>query len=247
VSFGGFSLGRLPHRPEQIASLSPWAEHHVAASHPPEFIDRSDVAYLPGLDSNDRIGDCTAVGLANCARAAAALAGFRLDIPTERVIHFYAASCGYDGTPATDLGGVEAEVLLWQARYGFDTGGQVPLVANVLTIDSSDLNALRTAVVETGAVYLGVDLALADQATGVWDTVGRPGDSTPGSWGGHCLLLWDYAGVRDVDAVRLVTWGIFQTATWRWLRSRLAEAHALLWPQLRTVSSGPPFGTVTTT
>jgi len=88
--------------------------------------------------------------------------------------------------------------------------------------------------------YFGVQLALADQASigAVWnaDTPASAGDPTPGSWGGHCLDGWSYEGTGDADIVTLLTWGTTQRCTWRWLRSRLVEAHGILWPQLATPS-----------
>lgn len=45
----------------------------------------------------------------------------------------------------------------------------------------------------------------------------------------NCLGLWDWTGIEDTDTVRLATWGMLQRATWRWVRSRMVECHALTW------------------
>ena len=68
----------------------------------------------------------------------------------------------------------------------------------------------------------------------IWDTdaPASAGDPTPGSWGGHCPIIWDYTGTADTDLVRLGTWGYWQKATWRWIRQRTQEAHAIAWRQL---------------
>ena len=125
-------------------------------------------------------------------------------------------------------------MLAYQAAHGFQANLQVPLVGLYATSDPGDLNALRMIATGAGSAYLGVDLALADQNAGTWDTdtPASAGDATPGSWGGHCLLAWDWTGIEDTDTVRLVTWGTFQAATWRWVRSRLTEVHGLFWRQL---------------
>ena len=230
----GMRLGRLPHDPARIAALPQFGRHALAAELAPPKLDRSGITWFPGLDGNDQIGDCTAVGIANAARAMAAIGGFVLPIPPTAAPSFYSASTGYDpARPETDQGGIEADVLAYQAMHGFPADMQDPLVALYATSDPGDLNALRTVAWQCGSAYLGVDLALADQSAGVWDTStpADAGDAMPGSWGGHCLLAWDWTGIEDTDTVRLVTWGALQPATWRWVRSRLTEVHALMWRQ----------------
>ncbi len=226
------ALGRLPHDPAQIAALPQFATHRMGALVAPPSMDRSHIDYRPKGYDNDTRPVCTIVGLAECARAAAALQGFDIAITTADVDTAYAAAGGgADGL-------VEADVLTWQVQHGFRVAArQDALVAGCMTIRPDDLNAIRQACVWTGAVYLGVDLALADQAAldvpdSVWDA---GGDVSP--WGGHCLLLWDYAGVRDTDTVRLVTWGELRRATWAWIRSRMVEAHAV---QFRQISGADP-------
>ena len=237
-SVPGQQLGMLPHDPAQIARLPQFRAHAVSRLAAPPVLDRSSVTFIPGLDGNDRIGDCTAVGLANAARAAVAINGYTLGIPPTAAPAFYSAASGYDpAKPETDQGMVEAEVFLYQARHGFDYGGPTPLVAGFATADPGDLNALRVMAWKCGSAYLGVNLAVADQGAVIWDTdtPASAGDPTPGSWGGHCLLAYSWSGTADTDIVRLATWGALQRATWRWVRSRLTETHALFWRQFGDV------------
>jgi hypothetical protein len=205
----------------------------MRAAPPPPVLDRSRVPFVPAMDDNNVLGDCTAVGVANAARGMAALDGFGINIPTDRVVALYSASTGYvPGDPATDQGGVELDVLGYQASHGFDTGDQAPLVGAFATFDPRDRVTFANVMAKFGTAYLGVNLASADLDTSaVWDTA-TPGDQTPGSWGGHCLLAWDYTGLGDTDTVRLATWGTLQPCTWRWLADRCEEAHVLIWRQL---------------
>ncbi|MGI4797003.1 MAG: hypothetical protein ACRYG8_23720 [Janthinobacterium lividum] len=205
----------------------------MARQAPPKLI-RTHIDPGPQMDRNDQLGDCTAAGIANAARAQARLGGYTIGIPTEKTVAFYSQSTGYDPTNAnSDQGGVEVSVLASAARDGFDTGGETKLYPLWGSIDKGDLNGVRLVCAEIGPVYLGVSLAFADQADGVWDTT-MGGDQTPGSWGGHCLLLWDYDGTDPDSLVSLITWGAAtQKATWRWLQSRMDEAHALSFRQLR--------------
>lgn len=232
-------LGCLPHDPEAI-SRAPQLGLAMASRPAPPRLDRSGVEFVPHLDRNDTIGCCTAVAVANCARAAAAMRGFGIAISTTDVLGFYSQSTGWDGTPATDHGGVIAKVLLNQAQHGFKTAaGQTDLVAAWGTWDPEDLNLMRVAMAEGGAVDLGVALSVSDQITGIWDTntPSSAGDPHPGSWGLHSLMGFDYTGTADTDLVRLGTWGMWQWATWRWVRQRTREAHLLAWRQLGAPST----------
>lgn len=192
---------------------------------------RNHINPAPLMLGNDKVGNCTSVGLAKHIRATAAVAGFQVDIVPENAISFYSRSTGYvPSRPETDQGGVEVDVLACASRIGYDVPHQrfYPLWGSS---EPEDLNVLRLIVAGFGAAYVGVQLAQADQMSGIWDTI-TPGNQQPGSWGGHCLLVWEYTGTADDDLVTVLTWGIRQKCTWRWLRSRLMEVHGVIWPQL---------------
>lgn len=237
--FASYQLGRtLGEAPSDAPKLSRSMKMRLA----PARLDRSHVPFRPAMDHNDRIGNCTAVGVANSIRAQAALSGWQANIPTQRVIDLYSASAGYDpARPDTDRGAPEATVLAWQLANGFDTGTQTRYYGLWGSIDPQDLNHIRLTMAMLGGCYLGVALATADQTGDVWDTT-TPGDHTPGSWGGHCLWAWDYTGTNDDDIVRLGTWGQFQPATWRWLRKYIEEGHGLTHPQMIGPTGKSPAG-----
>lgn len=234
-------LGCRPaeHRPNQ-PHLS--VMRGFMARQAPVRLDRSHIDPAPLLLGNDVLGDCTSAGISNHIRATSALGGFQTDITTAQAVAFYARSTGYvPDNPATDNGGIEVDVLTTALRDGYAVTNQTlfPLWGSA---GPSDLNGVRNIIARLSAVYLGVQLAKADMwqdETGalapVWDTdtPAGHGDPTPGSAGGHCLLGWDYTGTTDTDIVTLLTWGAKQRATWRWLRSRAMEAHALAWRQLQ--------------
>ncbi|PYD47172.1 hypothetical protein [Novacetimonas pomaceti] len=222
----------------------------MARQAPPRLI-RDAIDPAPLMLGNDVLGDCTSAGIGNHIRATAALGGFQVDVTTAQAEAFYCLSTGYvPGDPETDNGGVEVDVLTTAQRSGYAVTGQAlfPLWGSA---DPSDLNGVRNIMAGLSAVYLGVQLAGADMwqdgdgnLAPVWDTdtpAGR-GDPTPGSAGGHCLLGWDYTGIGDTDTVTLLTWGAKQRATWRWVRSRIMEAHGLAWRQLMPATGLAPTG-----
>lgn len=185
---------------------------------------------------NDTVGDCSSAGLANLINAYATLCGYTLKITAAMVLEFYSLSTGYViGDPATDNGAVLTSVLQFAAMNGFATTYE-PLWPIWGTADISNPHVVALIAESFGAAYLGVGLAEADQDTSVvWD-VTTPGNQTPWSWGGHCLLAYAYDGLGDTNLVSLITWGKIQKCTWRWLRSRMCEAHAVAFRQLMPAS-----------
>ena len=231
----GKHLGRKPADPAALARAPQLGNHMLASMPAPPVLDRSKIAFTPDMDGNDTVGDCTAVALANCARAAACLAGFQIVIPKPKVIAFYSQSTGYNPkVPSTDQGGVEVDVLANQARHGFDIGEQTPLVGAWGTFDPGNQGLMRSCIANVGTCYIGVALSISDQNMKVWDTdaPASAGDPTPGSWGDHAPFIWDYEGTSDTDLVRIGTWGYWQKATWRWVRRRTQEAHGIAWRQM---------------
>lgn len=239
-------LGRKKHTADAIARAPLYAK---ASAPPPAVLDRSKIAYQPELDDNDTLGNCTAVGYANGARAVAALAGITINIPTSTVVTFYSDSTGYNpADPSTDQGGNELAVLLYALQKGFPAGDQLMLAGNYGTMDPTDRFANADAMARYGFVYSGLALAKADQNddSEVWDTdtPASAGDPTPGSWGDHCALLWDYTGLEDTDIVTVATWGFKKRATWRWVKSRQEEAHSVSWRNLAWQQHAPTPGIV---
>jgi hypothetical protein len=244
----GRCLGRL--KPDaELLRRSPQFGAKFGAKRSVSSLDRRAIKFTPSIDDNNTLSDCTAVCVGNYARAAALIkGGFGIVIPTPKVVGFYSQSTGYDGTPATDGGGFIPRVLSSQAVKGFDIGdpNKVPLVGAWGTFDPADTNLMRNSMVETGAVDLGVALSMADQNTsGVWD-INPPasaGDPTPGSWGLHSWMGYDFTGTEDTDTLRVGTWGYWQRVTWRWLKRAVEEAHSIAW-RLFGVGVGSDYDTL---
>jgi hypothetical protein len=235
-------LGRCPVAPERLAGAPQLVNHMHAAAPVPPVYDTTKLPLRPGLYGNDQHSNCTAVGLANAARAAAARNGFQIAIGLPDVMAFYSASTGYVPTdPSTDQGGVELDVLGYQLRNGFRRAGADELVGAFATFDPSDRRTFAQAMVTCSSCYIGIDLAAADltdtadDPSVVWDTV-TPGDQTPDPDNGHCVMTFGYTGLGGTDLVRIGTWGIWKLATWQWVLSRTVESHVVIWRQLMPAS-----------
>ena len=237
-----FRLGRLPHDQAAVDHAPSLGAHRFAAALPPAKMDRSAIPYAPGLYQNDILPDCTAAGIANAAGMVAALNGYAMAIDPAKVPPFYASCVGCEPTgaamAATD-GAVLLDVLARQARSGFDTGPQ-SLVGLFGTLPPMR-SVLASAVATLGHAYIGVGLRERDEES---FSQQEPWFITPddgAAIGGHCVVIWDYAGLGDGDLVRIATWGALQPATWAWVEARTEEAYALLWRQL-AAADGPDIG-----
>ncbi|CAM2762863.1 hypothetical protein [Komagataeibacter xylinus] len=244
-------IRKLGCRPAQTRPGQPSmsAMRGFMARQAPARLDRSHIDPAPLLLGNDVLGDCTSAGIGNHIRATSALNGFQTGITTSQAVAFYSRSTGYvPGNPGTDRGGVEVDVLTTALRDGYAVTNQTlfPLWGSA---DPADLNGVRNVMAGLSTAYLGVQLADADlwedengALAPVWDTdiPAGHGDPNPNPANGHCLLGWDYTGTDDTDIVTLLTWGTTQRATWRWVRSRIMEAHALAWRQLLPASTLAP-------
>ena len=230
-----FSLGRLPHSPEQLA-------RGLMAAPPPlpylPQLDRSAIDYQPGLFGNDELPDCTTVGIANSATASGLLRSAPPVIIDGKPQRLYADVIGQpdasDAVLAATDGAVVMDVLNHVATLGFDAGQQVPLVPIPRTIHNARQAIAGVTCAETlGVGYLGIRLYQRDMDTvgqGPWTAAVN--DSGP-FVGGHLLLSWDYTGRGNDALVRFATWGMLQPGTWAWLMERLDESHGLEWPQLK--------------
>ena len=141
-----FMLGRIRHDPVALARAP---SHRFGAVPPPVVLDRSATAFEPGLYYNDTLPDCTAVALANAARAVAALNGFDLVLDPARVPAFYGACVGNPADLAATDGAVMLDVLARQAASGFDVGPQT-LYGLHATIDRHSRSALASGMARLG-------------------------------------------------------------------------------------------------
>ena len=207
------------------------------------FVDRGNLpplqehiappaGFTPGLWANDRVGDCTVVGMANYSTVAAMLAQdvavpqFTLDA----VLGRYSLVGGYNpnappdqfGQNPTDHGAIELDVLNGWRHEPFEGVGLVAFAV----VDVHDVELLRYAVQIFGGAYVGVNLPNTAKAQmgRLWaPTAGM----VPGDWGGHCTVLdgFDFRRRRRVPELLHATWGIQQRSTEAWWRACGDEAY----------------------
>lgn len=219
-------LGLKPHDPILVAAAP---AHNFGLVQARPVVDRNTIPFLPGLYGNDIYSDCTAVALANTARAIALINGFDLAIEEDLVPAFYGACLGNPPDLKATNGAQALDVLQYQGRHGFDIGPQA-LVGNFGTVGLWR-HSLALGIDLLGAGYWGVNLRERDMDTpAIWDFVEGRDDGE--IVGGHMVLAFDYTGLADDSTVRIGTWGGWQPASWAWVRDRLQEAYGLVYRQL---------------
>jgi hypothetical protein len=221
------AFGRLPHDQEAVAAAP---KHVFGVALPPLVVDRSQIAFKPGLYRNDTLPDCTAVALANGARAVGYLNGFAVTVYDMAVPHFYSACIGNPPNLAETEGANMLDVLRFQASHGYVLATQE--LVGVFGVVPLERLSLAHSIARLGFGYWGLTLFQTDmeqfENRVPWTLTPDRGAHI----GGHAVLGWDYTGLGDNDTVRIGTWGGFQAASWAWLEDRLDEAYGVVWRQL---------------
>lgn len=168
---------------------------------------------------NDNLGDCTIAAIGHMIQLVTMQTEAVRQTPADNVILAMYEKCGgyTPGIPATDQGAYEDDVLRNWALSGFADHDLLSWV----DIDHKNLTAVKQAIAQFGAVYMGADLPMIAAEQDVWDVVSG---SDRGEWGGHAML----AGKYDANYVYLITWGGVKLATWNWWLKYVDECHVLL-------------------
>lgn len=201
-----------------------------------------------GMMNNDRLGCCT------CAAAYHAMQVWSrhgrdvvLTEPDEYVAAMYREFAGYDGTPATDNGAVEQDVLRRWLRDGVpirEGTAENPapgrsFIRAAMEVLPRRVEDVKRAIYDTGAVYIGFDVPawLMDEPNlpGFWEN--EPGRDSR-SVGGHAVSCHGYDG-RGVD---LISWGRRYKMSWDLFRSVTGEAYAMVHPWWIEATGLTPFG-----
>jgi len=186
----------------------------------------------PGVDMpmflNDVLGDCVIAARAHWTRRAELIEqGIVIPISDDEVKAEY-----FLETDGADTGLVMLTSLLaW--RVGWQVAGQDYSIAAFGAVTPTLVDHVRTAIYLLGGVACGLSLPLSAQAQigsewdlpGWWGRLsGDGGDTTPGSWGGHCVQIVGYNATGPV----CITWGKRQHMTWAWFTKYCDECYGIV-------------------
>jgi hypothetical protein len=215
-------LGLNPHgKPDALLLAVHWAagrvpDHQVAADHM--------TGVTPGLDGNDRYGDCGPTSVDNHNRITTKFeAGTQIDATLEQVFDLYRASGNPNFNPDTDAddNGVAMDVMLDALRKHGLAGKKILGYGRLA--DTSDAS-IMAAIDLFGAVLFAVTLQNAQQDATVWDYQPTP------VWGGHAIAAAAYnAAAGSID---VFSWAERHPTTAAFRKNQLDEVWVPLWPEV---------------
>jgi lysozyme family protein len=180
------------------------------------------------LGQNDKIGDCTCVGVANSILQRTTLVGKPSRMTDDQIISLYERFGYTPSDPSTDNGAMEQNVLASWISDGVPTPDGTDKLNCFASLDITNMAELRKACFIGNGIYIGVSLPVTCQGATKW-VVTDPslsGDAAPGSWGGHAVFVAGYDG----SGWYLITWGQVMYATDEFFLAYLDEAYALVDP-----------------
>jgi hypothetical protein len=208
-------VGKLPPR-HDVRTLR-FGRYNRALPSAPASCDYSlKVPAWPML-GNDQYGDCTFAGAAHLSQCWADNAG-RPFTPDDRAVVAEYLSF----TAGADSGCVELDVLKhWRVNGIVDHK-----IGAFAALDHGEREHLMQTTYLFGGAYLGVALPLSAEDQAIWDVPpqGPIGRGSPGSWGGHCVVVVAYNPTGPI----VVTWGQLMQMTWDFFDTYVDEAYAIL-------------------
>lgn len=173
---------------------------------------------------NDEIGDCAIVGKANLIQDWTSNESSEVLITEQDVVDNYTKLSGYDPqTGENDHGCYLIEVLQdWKAA---GIKGSHVIDAYAL-VNAKNTDLVKAGIYIFGGLYTGFALPLSIQNKDEWEmpSYGPEGDGTPGSWGGHCVMIVAY----DYTHVYAVSWGQIIKISWAFFHQYCDESYVIL-------------------
>lgn len=170
-----------------------------------------------GMLGNATKGDCTLAGLAHQFQLHAANQGNQIQFDEATILKIYDQMTG-----GVDSGLTLLDVL----KYGQKTGVQGHKIGAYVQVNLRSIVQVKAAIYLFGGLYAAVDLPIASQNQTIWDVPkgGLTGDGAPGSWGGHCVPVSDYAPYGYMCQ----TWGDDMPMTKRYFNAYFVEGWAII-------------------
>lgn len=218
-------------QPQHSRLVPPLAAHTAGLPAAPATLDRFTKIKVWPEFRNDHLGDCTCAAVGHVIQQWSTYAGTPIVASDADITDFYKAVSGYDGTPETDRGAAQLNVLLYWLAYG--ALGQT--LDAFTTLELRNRQEMSNAVHWFGNAIVGLALPKSADKQTVWTVPpgGPEEDGAPGSLGGHVVAIVGY----DPRGLTIVTWGQTMRMTWPFWEAYCVEAYAMLSP-LWTVPSG---------
>jgi hypothetical protein len=187
----------------------------------------STINFSWGMMENDSLGDCAIAGPAHVEMVWSYNVGLPFTPTDAQVIAGYSQVSGYSpGNPQTDQGCILLDVL-----KNWNTTGLFGHKINAYTqVNPQNLEHVKTAIYLFGAVDIGLMLPISAQPQigQVWSVadLDLAGPASPGSWGGHCVIIGKYDDVAQEFSC--ITWGQEQRISYKFFQTYCDEVYAPL-------------------
>lgn len=211
-------LGKLPPKfDDRTLRLARYIEKRKVPKIPKRrILSKRTIAHWKniGMMRNDDYGCCTFAGMGHMFQSWSVYGEVPWRPTDAAIVKAY-----FDHTGGADEGAHMLDVLNYVRKVGI--GGNK--IYAYVAIDPLNHDQVRTAHYLFGGLYFGAMLPRNAQDQEVWDLKTGNG-SEPGSWGGHCMNVWDYTATGLVTP----TWGALQSLTWAWWDRYVDECYAVL-------------------
>jgi hypothetical protein len=187
-----------------------------------------------GMMLNDTLSCCTCSAAGHQIQNWTNMNGNLFTPPDEDIRKAYEAVSGYDpSTGENDNGANMLDVM----KYLKNTGISGRKIGAFLSVDVKNKTEIKTAIWLFGSVNIGIQLPLTARGQSMWDVVdwSFQGDSAPGSWGGHDVIVPSYGnGWRYC-----ITWGRPLKMTAAFWDVYVDEAFVIIDPEWFTNGTAP--------
>lgn len=225
-------LGRRPRIYDpRVPHMSMLLAGQVLAPPPPTVDYTRALPSDLGMMLNNTLGDCTCAAVYHALQVWTANANPPTDTePDSNVLDLYERACGYvNGDSSTDNGGVEQEVLGFWLNSGIRVGSGTQNLSAFVEVDQRNTDDVKRAIADCGLVYIGFEvpayLMSYTSAGSIWDVASTPQEQQNSSIiGGHAVVLAGY----DANYVKVITWGVVVSMTWRFFAQYVDEVYALV-------------------
>lgn len=202
-----------------------------------------------GLMCNDRLGCCTLAAAYHSMQVWSAHGRKQiLTEPDTYVEAAYREFAGYAGTPETDNGAVEQDILAKWLAYGMpvregtaeDPRPGRSYLLFYAEIDPRNIGDVCRAINDCGSVYIGFEVPEWLMKIDPLPTLWVPGTSDETIVGGHAVSLHGYDMKRET--LDLISWGEFYQMSFAFFRRYVDEAYALCHPWFIDATGYTPLG-----
>lgn len=242
IDFTQVKLGKKPKRNDyRTLQLGTYLGPEIVLPVPESADFSTEVNPWP-MYGNDAYGDCTCAAVGHGVQLLSAMSGTVVTPTDNDVLSFY-----YDinnngisfqpGTAQDEGADILSVIQLWK-KQGMQ--GVSPFA--FVEVDPTNVDEVKVAISLFGGLDIGVQLPLAAQTDGDWDTVYNANNANtwPGTWGGHSIWIVAF----DAGGITCVTWGTLKKISWGFWLEYVDEAYAILPNDWQTRPNGFDFSTL---